>query len=296
MLTLAIKLSTEHQLTVHAGFQRQFGTYNEKTHKYGYTARNLALLNSLGLPAKSVGAFVGYLVAEKLGRRISYIAMQFVVITGIAISFTSKTYGQILAGRMIVQCMVGWDNVVAPMFIAEIVPPQVRGAMVVTYVFSHIFGSLVCSLITNGTKHYPGNTSWQDPMLSCFSFPAFTLLFCWLIPESPRWLVRRSRKEDAIKWLKKLNGSKGGYDASAEADLLQAAVDADSELRGRWVELFRGSNLVSLVQGDLLPTVQYSMLINCLASDYDRAPKRSLQPADGPSVRVPVRNALCEEF
>ena len=56
MLSLLSKSSVYGtQLTVYAGFQRQFGTYNEKTHKYGYTARNLALLNSLGLSAKTVG-------------------------------------------------------------------------------------------------------------------------------------------------------------------------------------------------------------------------------------------------
>lgn len=239
------RLSARSLADRHAGFEKQFGSYNPKTHKYGYSARNLALLNSLGLPAKTVGAFVGYLIAEKLGRRISYIAMQFVVITGIAVSYTARTYGQILAGRMIVQCMVGWDNFLAPMFIAEIVPPQVRGAMVVTYVFSHVFGSLICSLITNTTKDYAGNHSWQDPMLSCFAFPAFTLLFCWFIPESPRWLVRRNKRAEAVRWLTTLNGSPAGYDAEQEAALLQAAVDQDSEMHGRWIDLFRGPNTVS---------------------------------------------------
>ncbi|KAL6244465.1 hypothetical protein RBB50_008707 [Rhinocladiella similis] len=223
-------------------FQKQFGSYNPKTHKYGYSAKNLALLNSLGLPAKAVGAFVGYLIAEKLGRRASYIAMQFLVITGITVSYTSQTYGQILAGRMIVQCMVGWDNFLAPMFIGEIVPPQVRGAMVVTYVFSHIFGSLICSCIANTTKTYPGNKSWQDPMLSCYAFPAFTLLLCWLIPESPRWLIRRGKKAAAVKWLITLNGTPEGYDPEREATLLQAAIEKDNELHGRWIDLFRGSN------------------------------------------------------
>lgn len=199
----------------------------------------------MGLPFKSLGAFVGYLVAEKLGRRTSYIAMQFVVITGIAVSYTSKSYPQILAGRMIVQCMVGWDNFLAPMFIAEIVPPQIRGATVVTYVFSHIFGSFICALIANATQNYPGNSAWQIPLLSCFAFPLFTLVFCWLIPESPRWLVRRNKKAEAIKWLQKLNGSKAGYDAEQEATLLQMAVERDNESKGRWIDLFKGSNRVS---------------------------------------------------
>lgn len=253
----------EPGLIVYIGFQKQFGSYNPKTHKYGYSAKNLALLNSLGLPAKAVGAFVGYLIAEKLGRRASYIAMQFLVITGITVSYTSQTYGQILAGRMIVQCMVGWDNFLAPMFIGEIVPPQVRGAMVVTYVFSHIFGSLICSCIANTTKTYPGNKSWQDPMLSCYAFPAFTLLLCWLIPESPRWLIRRGKKAAAVKWLITLNGTPEGYDPEREATLLQAAIEKDNELHGRWIDLFRGSNKVR--RSNTYPQLSIFQTLNVLS-------------------------------
>ncbi|OQU97536.1 hypothetical protein CLAIMM_03458 [Cladophialophora immunda] len=234
-------------------FEKTFGSYDKETHKYTYSANSLALLNSLGLPAKCVGAFVGYLIAENFGRRVSYVAMQTVVISGTAVSYTAKTYGQILAGRMLVQGMVGWDNFLAPMFIAEIVPPQVRGAMVVTYVFSHVFGSFICTLISNRTKTYPGNHSWQDPVLSCFAFPAFTLLFCWLIPESPRWLIRKNKKAKAVKWLRKLHGSTEGYDAETEADLLHAAITTESELRGTWLDLFRGTNarrtMIAVVSG-----------------------------------------------
>jgi MFS transporter, SP family, sugar:H+ symporter len=203
------------------------------------------MLNSLGLPAKVIGAFVGYLIAEKFGRRISYIAMQSLVIVGTAVSYTSKSYGQILAGRMIVQGFVGWDNFLAPMFIAEIVPPQIRGAMVVTYVFAHIFGSFICTLIVNTTKNYPGDHCWQDPILSCFAFPAFVLLTFWWMPESPRWLVRKNKKAQAVKWLQYFHGNTEGYDAEREADLLAAAIANEKEMDGRWIDLVKGSNLVN---------------------------------------------------
>ncbi|KIX05525.1 uncharacterized protein Z518_06397 [Rhinocladiella mackenziei CBS 650.93] len=233
-------------------FQKKFGSYDDTRHKWDFTASDLAILNSMGLPAKSVGAVLGYIFSEFMGRRISYIAMQTVAIAGTAVSDAATSYGQILAGRMLVQCMVGWDNYLAPMFIAEIVPPQIRGAMVVVCVFMHVFGSFLCTIVTNGTKNYPGDASWQDPVLSGFAFPAFTILFCWLIPESPRWLVRKGKKGRAVRWLNTLNGSKPGYGAEQEATLLQAAIDRDMEMKGRWIDLLKGVNrrtMIAVVSG-----------------------------------------------
>jgi hypothetical protein len=88
------------------------------------------MMNSLGLPAKGVGTVVGYLIGERFGRKISFVAMQFVVLAGIALSYASKTYGQIVAGRVLVQAFVGWEDWLCPMFWAELAPAQIRGSMV----------------------------------------------------------------------------------------------------------------------------------------------------------------------
>ncbi|KAJ5294221.1 hypothetical protein N7508_009042 [Penicillium antarcticum] len=89
-------------------YERQFGAYNPKSETWGFSAVHLSFLNSFSLPAKWLGAVMDLLFAEKLGRRPTYIAMQFIVIIGIAVSYTAKTFRQALAGRIIVQCFVGW--------------------------------------------------------------------------------------------------------------------------------------------------------------------------------------------
>ncbi|KAJ5100480.1 general substrate transporter [Penicillium angulare] len=224
-------------------YEKRFGTYNPQERTWGFTTEHLSFLNSLGLPAKVVGALAGLLVAERFGRRISYLGMQFVVIIGIAVSYSATTFGGALAGRILVQCFVGWDNFLVPMFLAEISPTALRGAIVVVYVFAHVFGSLICSFITLATSKYEGDASWKVPLACMFAFPAFVFVFSWFIPESPRWLVRKGRDESALKHLRWLRASRLSDDESqAEIDALKQSIERDLETQGKWSDFLKVPN------------------------------------------------------
>ncbi|PYH70554.1 aldehyde dehydrogenase [Aspergillus vadensis CBS 113365] len=222
-------------------FEKQFGTYNSSTGEYGFSTQHLAFLNSLGLPAKVAGTFIGWAIGEYYGRRICFIGMQLMCIVGISVSYSATTFGQILAGRMIVQCFIGWEDWLVPMFLGEICPTVVRGATVVVYVFAHMFGSFICAIITYKTAELEGNAAWKIPIGVMWTFPCFILLCSWLVPESPRWLVRKNKIHAATKQLEYLN--KGNdIDVAGEVAFLQAAVEANAQTKGSWAELLQGTN------------------------------------------------------
>ncbi|RAL03922.1 aldehyde dehydrogenase [Aspergillus ibericus CBS 121593] len=222
-------------------FEKQFGTYDRSTGEYGFSTQHLAFLNSLGLPAKAAGTFLGWAIGEYYGRRACFIGMQLICIAGISTSYTATTFGQILAGRMIVQCFIGWEDWLVPMFLAEISPAMIRGATVVVYVFAHIFGSFICAIITYETAKLDGNSAWKIPIGVMWTFPCFILLFSWFVPESPRWLIRKNRTEAAATQLEYLNKGKN-VDVEAEVALLQASIGADAQTKGSWAELLQGTN------------------------------------------------------
>ncbi|KAJ5327232.1 hypothetical protein MYU51_017695 [Penicillium brevicompactum] len=224
-------------------YEKRFGTYNPSTQEWSFTAEHLSFLNSFGLPAKCLGAVTGLLVAERFGRKPSYIAMQFIVIIGIAVSYSAQNFGQALGGRIIVQCFVGWDNFLAPMFLAEISPTALRGGIVVVYVLAHILGSLICSFVTLKTSSFEGDSSWRIPLASMFAFPLFVLVFFWFVPESPRWLVRKGQNKRAIKHLCWLKGSSvSEQDVATEVGNLHESICSDLETKGRWVDFLKGPN------------------------------------------------------
>ncbi|PWY88302.1 aldehyde dehydrogenase [Aspergillus heteromorphus CBS 117.55] len=222
-------------------FEKQFGTLDTSTGEYAFSTQHLAFLNSLGLPAKAFGTFLGWYIGEYYGRRVCFIGMQLMCIAGISISYTSSTFGQILAGRMIVQCFIGWEDWLVPMFLAEISPTIVRGATVVVYVFAHMFGSFICAIITYETAKLDNNSAWKIPIGVMWAFPCLILLFCWLVPESPRWLVRKNKTQEAAKQLAYLYKGQD-FDVDGEVALLQASIEADAQTKGSWVELLQGTN------------------------------------------------------
>ena len=170
--------------------------------------------------------------------------MQLMCIIGISVSYSATTFGQILAGRMIVQCFIGWEDWLVPMFLAEISPSVVRGATVVIYVFAHMFGSFICAIITYETAKLEGNVAWKIPIGVMWAFPCFNLLCSWLVPESPRWLVRKNKIQAATKQLEYLNKGKN-IDVADEVAFLQASVEANAQTKGSWAELLQGTNRVS---------------------------------------------------
>ena len=106
---------------------------------------------------------------------------------------------------------IGGTSVVAPMYIAEIAPPDSRGRLVAVTQLNIIVGILaayfsnyvIVSLLSSPGADSPAS-AWRW-MLGIVAAPA--ALFFWLvlpIPESPRWLVKRHRREEALQVLQKL--------------------------------------------------------------------------------------------
>ncbi|PYH92304.1 aldehyde dehydrogenase [Aspergillus ellipticus CBS 707.79] len=172
--------------------------------KYAFSAQHLAYLNSLGLPVK------------------------LVCIIGVLTSYTVTSFGQVLAGRMIVQCFVGC-------------PAVVRGAAIAVYVFSHFFGAFLSAIATYETAKIDGNMAWKIPTAIMWTFPCLSLIFCWLVPESPRWLIRKNKVEKASKQLEYLYKGQD-VDINGEIAFLQKSIEADAQTKGSWAELFQGTN------------------------------------------------------
>lgn len=176
--------------------------------------------------------------------------MNFVCITGTTICVTAGTFAQMLAGRMVLHLHVGMEAWLVPMFLGEIAPAPVRGTLVATYTFSYIFAGFVTAVVTQFTSEYKGDTSWQVPFGLILIWPALVLSFCWLVPESPRWLVRKGRYDESVKNIMYLSAVDKDYPAEEEATLLLEAVQ-QTTTQGRWSDMLKGTNLHRTIHGSI---------------------------------------------
>jgi sugar porter (SP) family MFS transporter len=84
---------------------------------------------------------------------------------------------------------IGISSVVSPLYISEIAPPRLRGRLTGMFQFNLVLGILVAFMSNAWLAKVAGEDAWRW-MLGIVAAPslAYTLL-CFLIPESPRWLI-----------------------------------------------------------------------------------------------------------
>jgi MFS transporter, SP family, sugar:H+ symporter len=111
------------------------------------------------------------------------------------------------------------------------------------YAFSHILAGFIASVITDRTSKLAGDASWKIPVGCMFIFPVFAILAGWVIPESPRWYIRKDMTEKAVTNIFYLHSADPTYPAEKEAQLIREAL-VNAPTQGGWSELFKGTNKV----------------------------------------------------
>jgi SP family arabinose:H+ symporter-like MFS transporter len=162
-----------------------------------------------GVSSLIVGCMAGALVAGRAadlyGRRATLLTIALIfavtsIATGMAHSFVVFVVSRICGGFA-----VGAASMIAPLYIAEVAPSAIRGRMVALNQLGITFGILVSYLINYLLRGWGAN-SWRW-MFASGALPSVAFfLFLFLVPESPRWLVRSGKRDAALKILTRIGG------------------------------------------------------------------------------------------
>jgi sugar porter (SP) family MFS transporter len=143
-----------------------------------------------------VGAIVAGVPAEKYGRRRVLQAIGLLYLVTSLVTALSSAWLPFVAFRFLGGIAVGASSVVGPMYISEISPAHRRGRLVALFQFNVVTGILL-AFLSNYLLFGISEDSWRW-MLGVQAFPAliyFVMVF--FVPESPRWLMKKSRKAEA---------------------------------------------------------------------------------------------------
>ena len=155
-----------------------------------------------------LGALLGALnqgwIAEKISRKYSIVVAVLVFILGSILQTAAVNYAMLVVARLIGGIGIGMLSMVAPLYISEISPPEVRGALLVLEELSIVTGIVVAFWITYGTQYMHGEWAWRLPFLLQMVPGLILGAGILLLPFSPRWLVSKGRDEDALRALEKL--------------------------------------------------------------------------------------------
>lgn len=155
-----------------------------------------------------LGALIGAInqgwIAEKISRKYSIIVAVITFTIGSILQTAAIDYSMLVIGRLIGGIGIGMLSMVAPLYISEISPPEIRGALLVLEELSIVFGIVVAFWITYGTQYMTGEWAWRLPFLLQL-IPGLVLgMGILFLPFSPRWLISKGREKEALQSLCKL--------------------------------------------------------------------------------------------
>lgn len=201
----------------------------------GLLAASISIGSMLSIPV------VPY-VADGLGRRYGIILGCCIMLVGVAMVSIGFHIALFIVGRMILGFGLGIAQECSPLLVAEIVHPQHRAIYSTIYNSLWYVGSLIGSLVALGTNKIDNSWQWRVPCILQGIPSVCQLIFIWTVPESPRWLISKGRKEQAKKILAYVHaqGDEDDELVNVEYEEIQQTLALEKELENNnWSELWK---------------------------------------------------------
>jgi sugar porter (SP) family MFS transporter len=149
-----------------------------------------------------LGAAIGGKAADAIGRGATISATAAIFVVGSFWSGLADSPFWLIAGRIFVGIAVGGVSVAVPLYLSEIAPAKIRGAIVTLNQLALVMGVLCSDIVSAWFAATP--EGWRY-MLMAGATPAVVLGYAMLfLPASPRWLLTKHREGSARRMLRRL--------------------------------------------------------------------------------------------
>lgn len=224
-------------------FQRQFGEPIGEGGKYALSASRASFMSSIGFVGKFIGTLSAPVFIENLGHQLTMRILCLLGIIGVMVECSALAVGQFVLGRVIVYISVGLAENTATTYQSEITPASIRGAVVSSIQTFIQFGQIMSSGVNESFSTATTPSGWIIPVSIQALVPVVVLILSTFIPPSPRWLISKGRKEDAVFVLERVRtkGEVDGGHCRQEADAMEGAVHRSAK-KEPWHHLFHGVN------------------------------------------------------
>ncbi|MFH0412269.1 sugar porter family MFS transporter [Corynebacterium sp. L4756] len=200
--------------------------------EFDMTAHQEGWVTSMLLVGAAVGALIAGRAADALGRRTTLLIGGAVFVLGSIWCALADSIFMLGAARTFLGVAVGGVSIVSPMYIAEMVPPAIRGRMVSLNTLMIVVGQLLAYLV-NSALAPTGSWQW---MLGLAAVPGAMLFVGMLfVPDSPVWLVSKGHVDAA----RRVAGQLGmGLDELAPPENSRGTATEFSVLKStRWIRV-----------------------------------------------------------
>jgi sugar porter (SP) family MFS transporter len=201
-----------------------------------------------------IGAGISGVLADKYGRRIMIILAS--IIFGLGAIFTALTPDvyTLIAGRIVVGVAIGMASFIAPLYIAEVAPFNIRGALVSLNQLAITIGIVVSYLVD---FYFAATAEWRW-MLGLAVVPSIILgIGMYFMPPSPRWLLSKGITERARSVLERIRST-----THVDAEMKEIKDSLALEKESKWSDLLDPKIRPALIIGVGLAVFQQLTGIN----------------------------------
>lgn len=224
-------------------FTRRYGVYDEGTQAYVVVTKWQSSLQVSG----QLGALIGVFLAGPLTSRIGY---RWANITGLMLlnAFIFIFYfGDSLPVYFAAQILEGipWGIFIAnaPAYCSEIVPIQLRAPATQMLQMFWAIGSIIVGAVTYHYQTLDHSDAYRIPIALQWMFPTPLAILIFFSPESPWWLTRKGRLEDAAKSVARL-GRRSEAKVTETVAMMRRVIEMESTTKSpNHIELFKGIDL-----------------------------------------------------
>ena len=236
----------------------------------------------------TLSIFLAGPIADRIGRRTVLRAAAIVFAASAIVASAATSYGMLIVGRLLSGLGVGAVLVAAPMYIAEISAPALRGRMVTInqlFLVMGIFLASASNLLIVRLENFDlawlsrlhlAEYNWRW-MLGIGVLPAAIYLFAtFFVPESPRWHAMHGRLDAARRILVRAHGPEVAERELSEvrASLAHENLGSDARLRDLWAPELRRVLFIGLVVGVVQQITGISSVLAYATLIFDRVSDR----------------------
>ena len=198
-----------------------------------------------------LGVAVSGNLADKVGRKNSLLLTALLFLISAIASAIANSYIFFVVARIIGGIGVGAASMLSPLYISEISPANKRGTLVTLYQLAIVLGINIVFFFNYKVAQY-STEAWNVDfgwryMVGSEVVPAMLFFIALLIvPESPRWLLKKGREEEALNVLTKVNTEEQAKKVLQDIDL------ALKKEKGTFKELFEPGLRMAMLIGIIL--------------------------------------------
>ncbi|KAI8625419.1 sugar porter family MFS transporter [Xylariaceae sp. FL1651] len=200
----------------------------------------LSLGNPLG---QVIGALVSAYPMELYGRKWTFFGCIFLTAGLVFIQFFARSLQILLVGELLGGLVLGCFVVIGPTYASEVCPMALRGFLTSYTNLCFVTGQLLGNGVTAGTATLDNHWAYSIPFALQWFWVLVIIPGIFFIPESPWWLVRKGKREEARSALRRLASKKVNIDATlaviTETDRLELEMEAGST----YFDTIKGVNL-----------------------------------------------------